>query len=106
MVENTRKYQFQLGHINNGIQTWWSKGLVKGIPRMEDPKLQENSQVVLTEAGLWGLLLGTSQWQQPSDQGRRDKADSATVEIQNILGKFEDVFKDPQGLLPTASMSI
>ena len=39
------------------------KVLVRGIPTMEDLKLQENSQVVLIEAGLWGLLLGTSQWQ-------------------------------------------
>ena len=75
--------------------------LVKGIPRMEDLKLQENSQVVLTEAGLWGLLLGTSQWQQPSDQEKRDDADSTTAEIQNILGRFKDVFEDPQGLPPT-----
>ena len=41
------------------------KVLVKGISRLEEFKQQENSQVFLTEVGLWGLLLGSYEWQQP-----------------------------------------
>ena len=76
------------------------KVLVKGIPRLEEFKQQEDYQVVLTKASLQGLLLGSSQWQQSLDQERGDMADSAMAEVQNILRKFENVFEEPQDLLP------
>ena len=75
--------------------------LVKGVPRLNMPRQQEDSQISVTEAGLWGLLLGSSQLQQPLIQKKEEVMNEPVAsEIQSILKRYEKVFAEPHGLPP------
>ena len=64
--------------------------MVKGIPKLDLAKKPKASQNFLIEAGLWGLMLGSSQRQiiQDKEEGK----ELVVAEIQEILRAFEKVF--------------
>ena len=76
------------------------KVLVKGVTERTLGCKSENSQHLLTEDGLWGLILSTSQLQQQLVPVREDGEKSKTLKVQQLLKGFETVFNEPHGLPP------
>ena len=57
-------------------------------------------QPTLIAAGLWGLLLGSSQLQHHQKLVKKDGESAIALDLQNIITRYGKVFEEPQELPP------